>query len=291
MNQSVKDLPAHSVPFPFQPLSSSTITDIRNLLDKHNSGTFHVVGSLTWLGPESLTPKKSQNGEKRVRDARITDSTASIEISLWNQHIDQINEGEFYSITNCRMKYFYGKKLSTTEETVITTAEKQKLAPTEELQKPQNILCCPDILNVCVNIYPVCNSKDCRKKVSANPGSKVIQCQACGRSMLIKNCYVEVNASFQLEKDNRHRNVTAFAKVLSSFLGEDLYQQSEEVLTEKLLLLENVDFNLSQTGKLITSMTKHVASKGQQDNDTQSNNSEDDADFQAAVDSVTDLGF
>ena len=37
MNQttSIKDLPAHSIPFIFQPLSSSTITDIRSLLEKH----------------------------------------------------------------------------------------------------------------------------------------------------------------------------------------------------------------------------------------------------------------
>jgi len=42
------------------------------------------------------------------------------------------------------------------------------------------------------------------------------------------------------------------------------------------LKLENIDFHLSQTGKLITSIKKHTASdetaKSQQDNNTQDNN-------------------
>ena len=76
--------------------------------------------------------------------------------------------------------------------------------------------------------------------------------------MLLKNCYVEVNASFQLEKDNTQRSETAFAEVLSTFLNEDVYEYNnkEDELTAKLLLLENASFHLSQTGKLVTSITK-----------------------------------
>lgn len=46
MNQTatIKDLPTHSIPFPFQPISTSTTTDISNILDKHTSGTFNVSG-------------------------------------------------------------------------------------------------------------------------------------------------------------------------------------------------------------------------------------------------------
>ena len=52
--------------------------------------------------------------------------------------------------------------------------------------------------------------------------------------MLLKNCYVEVNSAFQMEKENTH-NVTAFAKVLSAFLSEDVYnyRDKEDELTEK----------------------------------------------------------
>ena len=115
MNQTttIKDLPTHSIPFPFQPISTSTTTDISNILDKQTSGTFNISGSLCWLGAESLTPKESKKGEKRVRDARITGTTASIDTSIWEQNIEQIQEGQFYNHTNSRLKHFYGKKLST----------------------------------------------------------------------------------------------------------------------------------------------------------------------------------
>ena len=253
-NTTLKDLPSHSMPFVFKPLSSDSITNIGTILEKHNTGLFSVSGQLTWLGPEAIIKDK----EKRVRDARITDATGHMELSLWGKQIDHIRDEQFYTLTNCRLKHFYGKKLSTTEETIITTAEKQQIV-SETPEKPRNIICCPDILNVAVNIYPVCNNKDCKKKVAVNPGSKILRCHGCNRSMLLKNCYVEVNASFQLEKDNAQKNVTAFAKVLSMFLNEDVYQYNdrEDELTEKLLLLENVDFHLSQTGKLVTNMTQH----------------------------------
>ena len=73
---------------------------------------------------------------------------------------------------------------------------------------------------------------------------------------IVNNCYVDVNASFQLEKDNEQISVTAFAKVLSQFLDENTlkYKDKEEEFTEKQLPLGNVDFHLSQTGRLITSI-------------------------------------
>ena len=67
---------------------------------------------------------------------------------------------------------------------------------------------------------------------------------------------------------------------MSSFLDEDVYQykDNEEALTEKLLLLENDDFHLSTTGRLINSIIKHTASddtsKRQQDNNSQDNDTQ-----------------
>jgi len=45
--------------------------------------------------------------------------------------------------------------------------------------------------------------------------------------------------------------VTAFRKIVGSFLQELQYKDNIDDLTEKLLLLENVDFELSQKNKLV----------------------------------------
>lgn len=88
-NTTLKDLPSHSIPFVFKPISSNSVTNIGTILEKHNTGVFTISGELTWLGPEA-TVKDKDKREKRVRDARITDTTGHMELSLWGNQIDQI---------------------------------------------------------------------------------------------------------------------------------------------------------------------------------------------------------
>ena len=74
--------------------------------------------------------------------------------------------------------------------------------------------------------------------------------------MLSKNCYVDMTVSVNLEKDVKVFSVTTFPKVVSGFLQEDIfsYKEDTEPLIEKLLLLDCVDFQLSQNGKLVAKM-------------------------------------
>ena len=64
--------------------------------------------------------------------------------------------------------------------------------------------------------------------------------------MLLKNCYIEMNINFHLEKQDQHFSVTAFPKIVANFLQEDM--------------LENVDFELSQNNKLVITMKTHTSS-------------------------------
>jgi len=78
--------------------------------------------------------------------------------------------------------------------------------------------------------------------------------------MLLKKCYNEMNINFHLEKHNQHFSVTAFPKIVGNFLQEDILQYKDNIddLTEKLLLLENVDFELSQNKHVVT-MKAHAS--------------------------------
>ena len=55
--------------------------------------------------------------------------------------------------------------------------------------------------------------------------------------------------------------MTAFPKIVGNFLQEDILQYKDNIddLTEKLLLLKNVDFELSQNSKLVISMKAHAS--------------------------------
>jgi len=67
--------------------------------------------------------------------------------------------------------------------------------------------------------------------------------------------------NFHLERHNQHFSVTAFPKIVGNFLQEDILQCKDNIddLTEKLLLLENVDFELSQNNKLVVTMKAHAS--------------------------------
>ena len=106
-----------------------------------------------------------------------------------------------------------------------------------------------NIMNVYPTVYPVCNNEHCRQKISENPGSKIVRCLHCNKAMVLKNCYIEMNKNFHLEKHEQHFSVTAIPKIVRNFLQEDILQYKDNIddLPEKLLLLlllENVDFQL-----------------------------------------------
>ena len=42
--------------------------------------------------------------------------------------------------------------------------------------------------------------------------------------MLVKNCYVDMNATFQLEKEEKQFNVVANRATLSTYLNKDIFQ-------------------------------------------------------------------
>ena len=182
---------------------------------------------------------------KRSRNNR---PTGSINLSAWDNHIQQIENNQFYTVTACKLKHYFGKRLATTVNTTITKAQEQDISDVEPSHKQANWVCCPEILNIYPTVYPVCNNKDCRKKISENPGSKIVPSLHCNRAMLMKNCYIKMN--------------TAFPKIVGNSLQEDIMQYKGNIddLTEKLLLLENVDFELSQNSKLVIGMKAHALS-------------------------------
>ena len=77
--------------------------------------------------------------------------------------------------------------------------------------------------------------------------------------MLLQNAWVDMNISFQLQKGDKTYSVTAFSKVVSKCLEEDIhcYKDDTDPLTEKLLLLKDIDFYLSPDQNLVSKMEQH----------------------------------
>ncbi|KAL9976903.1 hypothetical protein ACROYT_G014245 [Oculina patagonica] len=124
----------------------------------------------------------------------------------------------------------------------LTNQSKQHQSAKEDISKVmhQDVhtwICCPDILNIAVNPFLTCNNKDCKRKIAATLGLQIAKCHNCNRSILVKNCYVDMIVSCSLEKDGKQCSLTAFSKAISTFLNEDIFsfKDNTEPLETKLL--------------------------------------------------------
>ena len=166
-----------------------SISDVR----KQSSGQFNVIGSVRWISEISTTP----NG-KKVRDAVIADVTGHIVISIWENWIDFIQEGNSYEILNVSIKNYFGIKLNTNTMTLVNKVDKDididwNVVEMHDFKKQQQQIkeqtiptfCCPEILSARIIIYPTCPTPSCTKKIELS-GGLVQTCKFCGNSCLSK---------------------------------------------------------------------------------------------------------
>ena len=257
-NTVVKDVPTMSVRFSYVPPAALPVTSIADVIKSKKQGdTVTVSGTVKWNG-EAKTPT---NSKRKVRDGKLIDSSGAIDISVWEDHIAQIKEKEFFQISNCKVKHFYGKKLSTSHETIIKAAEQQNITEVNLNKAASNPrICCPEIENAHIDTQAMCNTKGCRTKITEiTEAKKMVRCTSCNRAMLVENCYLEMTTTFQLDKDGKKYTVVANQNIISNLLNEDifLYKDNVDDLILKLLMLEKVDFELSSNGRMITQIVNH----------------------------------
>lgn len=116
----------------------------------------------------------------------------------------------------------------------------------------------PEIQNAVIETHATCNNKGYKTRITGNTESKnVVRCTSCNRSMLV-NCYLEINTSFQLEKDEKQFNVMANQNTISSYLNENVfhYKGNVDELTKSVFARKH-RLQLSKNGQMITDMVDH----------------------------------
>lgn len=190
--------------FSFDAPIKQPLAKIEDILS-HRDGVFNVKGKVTWEGKLRSPSKSSQ----AIRNALLCDEKASIPLSIWEDHLPKVQNGSFYIFTDMKLHIFKGKVLNTQRCTKITKTDAFEVVK-KKMEHPQTI-CCPDILNGNINIYPICNNPSCHKKITAVPGAKLATCASCNKKLLMKNACIDINVMLQLQsKDATVTNVTIF---------------------------------------------------------------------------------
>ena len=75
-------------------------------------------------------------------------------------------------------------------------------------------ICCADIMNCKINIYPLCTNKKCGRTVTQLPDETTVQCAYCQRVMLIEICIYGLNGEYTVEKNLKQTDLTVFSQQL-----------------------------------------------------------------------------
>jgi len=81
----------------------ATISELKPGMKSVNI-TFKVMST----GDERTVESRSDGQTHRVLDARVGDSTGTIQMPFWNETIDTLKEGETYTLTNGYVGIFKG---------------------------------------------------------------------------------------------------------------------------------------------------------------------------------------
>ena len=176
----------------------------------------------------------------------IVDETASIQLDLWNEQIDQVKENCIYRFTNLSTNYWNNvKKLSATIYTVIKQTENAMLS---ELQFDEEDFSTPDdVLIVAPRFQSVesvqrfracCN---CNKRI-VQLQQDVVTCDHCQHMVLLSHCPLRLCATVVILVDDQKKSLTMFEDSLKELLGEfDASDINTTEVAKNLLLLEDIE--------------------------------------------------
>ena len=117
------------------------------------------------------------------------------------------------------------------------------------------VLCCPEVANIDVEVFPGCTNDQCAKPVTLTPGAKIVTSHHCKCTMRSDKC----NCVFHCIISFDDKNLKLPLQIISSFLQEDIiemWQRNIDTFKEKLLFMENVDYTYN-TKNVITAMNYH----------------------------------
>ena len=163
-------------------------------LSKQGAGTFDVTACMKWLSEKIEVESTNVN---YLRECVLFDGTDHILLTIWGDLINTVQENTWYLWQQVNVKNYFGLKLSTTKKTNVTKCVEQREAVTlppsdfdaylehshSVSEKLRKTLCCPELLNVVVEIFPGCTNSQCGKSVTIIPGNKLVTCMHCNRTM------------------------------------------------------------------------------------------------------------
>ena len=187
-------------------------------------------------------------------------------ITIWNDHIKLVQDGEHYEIQNIRVKQYNGKKyLSSTYNTVFKPFDPQDAdINAEVVEKAKESLqlreiSCKSLQSVEILKFFKCVK--CAKKVQTRKDSALLKCDSCHCRFLAKNCTSSTLAKMTLKDSNEQlKCYTLFPENLKAIINkhndnnncfDELDEMDEDKLCEIILTSEDMKLIVNANDNIV----------------------------------------
>lgn len=218
------------------------------------SGKVLRVGEISTVGAKQL----------KLAETTFADSTGTIVVDIWEQHIPMIENEKVYRIAPVQVRSWAGKKkLSATVRSVVTEIADDTLSKVFVSEEDLNTVDCNEVTVKVSNIHSVhpvetfihCLNKYCSRRLLQTLVGKIVHCDRCGYTMRSSNCTKQVCAKIVIQLESGEQvTLTAFQSVLNSIFEGEISSLSETGVAEKLLLLEEIMIRYNSDTQIITEL-------------------------------------
>lgn len=237
--------------------------------------TVSVKARVLSKGETTTVTSRSTGKEVKKCELVVSDGTAVIAATIWEDVIETITQGQAYVFGDVRVGYFNKTYLQCAQSSTISPCneeikiseamalEAEKLKPKEtESEEIEGRILAADItkLYVCVN---------CNGRIAADEDNdpEMVKCTSCKQMMLVSLLSATLSANFLLadlqgEKIGRYYSPSAPLKDLFAKLSctdgynikADVTKLSTKIIYATLLPIKKITFCISKSDKIILSM-------------------------------------
>lgn len=222
---------------------------IGSLKDIRPNQMLSIVGLVSGITPIKQVTIRTSNLSVSVRECQITDPSGSVKLTLWEDFVSQVEEGQTYKLVNVRLKSDNGHvSLSTTKNGCsITHAE-----PFPNLQPPQELPSTSitqefDVIGIStIGSYLVC--PNCSKKINFEKEKTTTKCAHCkiisNRKKAETNFYIKL----LVKADTKKLTFTLFHNIIMKMV--QIHNTSNNVTTNEQLTNDVIEEIISSFDKV-----------------------------------------
>ena len=198
-----------------------------------------------------------QIGSKKLKlaVATVADSTASIPLDIWEEHIQSIEIGKVYLMEPLQVRIWSNKKkLAIQKKTNITQIkEDQELndveIQTQKTTEPQVTLMVKRFKRI-QKFDKFSKCPDCSRNL---PGTcqDTVKCEQCG-TMRSNECSMGITAKMIVMDDQDNKLSVKMGNQVLAQLVDNILNQDEQTLAQKLFFVENVSITYNKDTLIVS---------------------------------------